>query len=277
MFFDFHFGEKKKIIPTFFSSPYVCLSPPSSFSLFILADRPSRRRRRRLTRPLFPPLPPPPLKKKKTQSVNLIAGPQALDEATRATGLASEFREGVLFTTYTSLSLKRPAGRRGIGGAARRSVSPTPLDDGTGGGGRRRRRAPKNQDDAALLSGTRLEQIIEWANGNEGRPFDGCLVFDEAHKAKNLHPDHELDADDEEGGGGGGEGGGGGGGDDDDEEIDSEDFGTGKPKKKKAKASKSSKVARVVNLIQAQLPEARVLYCSATGISETRNAGYLSR
>ena len=45
----------------------------------------------------------------------LICGPQELDEATKATGLPAEYREGVLLTTYTTLSLKRPVGCRGPG------------------------------------------------------------------------------------------------------------------------------------------------------------------
>ena len=29
----------------------------------------------------------------------------------------------------------------------------------------------------------RIDQLVEWAGGAE---FDGCLVFDECHKAKNF-------------------------------------------------------------------------------------------
>lgn len=98
--------------------------------------------------------------------------------------------------------------------------------------------------------------MIEWCGGPG---FDGCLIFDEAHKSKNLHPDEaEIDGDD----GGGGEGGGSGG---------------GSRTNNAAEKSKSTKVARVVNLIQSLMPQARVMYCSATGISEVRNAGYLRR
>lgn len=103
--------------------------------------------------------------------------------------------------------------------------------------------------------------MIEWCGGPG---FDGCLVFDEAHKSKNLHPDEaELDGDD--GGGGGGGSGGGGRASNDNSTDDG------------VKKSKSTKVARVVNLIQSEMPRARVMYCSATGISEVRNAGYLRR
>ena len=30
---------------------------------------------------------------------------------------------------------------------------------------------------------TRLDQLVQWCGGND---FDGCLLFDECHKAKNL-------------------------------------------------------------------------------------------
>eukprot|EP00798_Chlamydomonas_sp_ICE-L_P028196 gene28196-31292_t len=65
---------------------------------------------------------------------------------------------------------------------------------------------------------TRLQQVVEWLGGPS---FDGCLVFDECHKAKNHGKD-----------------------------------GTG------------TKVAATVIELQKVLPQARVLYCSATGVSE---------
>lgn len=71
---------------------------------------------------------------------------------------------------------------------------------------------------------TRLKQLLAWM-GNEG--FDGCLIFDECHKAKNL----QLD--------------------------DSKTGGT--------------KSARAVFSIQSSCPKARVVYCSATGISDPRD------
>ena len=32
---------------------------------------------------------------------------------------------------------------------------------------------------------SRLQQLVEWCGGKQ---FDGCLIFDECHKAKNFVP-----------------------------------------------------------------------------------------
>ncbi|VEU39651.1 unnamed protein product [Pseudo-nitzschia multistriata] len=102
-----------------------------------------------------------------------------------------------------------------------------------------------------LVSANRIEQIIAWCAGTEqlgrrrdggGRTsdvqklerrrameqaFDGCIVFDEAHKAKNL--------------------------------------------------SNNTKTAQLVLLLQRRLPMARVVYCSATGVSDVEQLGYAER
>ncbi|XP_020573250.1 protein FORGETTER 1 [Phalaenopsis equestris] len=75
---------------------------------------------------------------------------------------------------------------------------------------------------------SRLQQLIQWC----GSDFDGLIVFDECHKAKNLIP---------EAGG------------------------------------QATRTGEAVLEIQARLPEARVVYCSATGASEPRNMGYMVR
>ncbi|PSS06282.1 Protein strawberry notch like [Actinidia chinensis var. chinensis] len=75
---------------------------------------------------------------------------------------------------------------------------------------------------------SRLQQIVQWC----GPEYDGLLIFDECHKAKNLVP---------EAGG------------------------------------QSTRTGEAVLEIQARLPEARVIYCSATGASEPRNMGYMVR
>ncbi|XP_008791000.1 protein FORGETTER 1 isoform X1 [Phoenix dactylifera] len=75
---------------------------------------------------------------------------------------------------------------------------------------------------------SRLQQLVQWC----GSEFDGLLVFDECHKAKNLIP---------EAGG------------------------------------QATRTGEAVLEIQARLPEARVVYCSATGASEPRNMGYMVR
>lgn len=59
-----------------------------------------------------------------------------------------------------------------------------------------------------------------------GEAFDGCLVFDECHKAKNFIP---------------------------------------------GKEQRSTKVALAVSMVQKMLPQARVVYCSATGVSDVKN------
>ncbi|CAI0555414.1 unnamed protein product [Linum tenue] len=75
---------------------------------------------------------------------------------------------------------------------------------------------------------SRLQQLVQWF----GSEFDGLLVFDECHKAKNLVPEA---------------------------------------------GSQPTRTGEAVLDIQARLPEARVVYCSATGASEPRNLGYMVR
>ncbi|XP_024977453.1 protein FORGETTER 1 isoform X5 [Cynara cardunculus var. scolymus] len=75
---------------------------------------------------------------------------------------------------------------------------------------------------------SRLQQLVQWC----GLDYDGLIVFDECHKAKNLVPEAG-----------------------------------GQP----------TRTGEAVLEIQARLPEARVVYCSATGASEPRNLGYMVR
>ena len=77
-------------------------------------------------------------------------------------------------------------------------------------------------------SPTRLDQILEWA-GNE--LYDGLIIFDESHKAKNLIPENGI----------------------------------------------TTKTGLKVMDLQKKLPNARVVYASATGASEPRNLAYMSR
>ncbi|XP_052207187.1 protein FORGETTER 1 [Diospyros lotus] len=95
-------------------------------------------------------------------------------------------REGVIFSTYSSLIASSEKGR------------------------------------------TRLQQLVQWC----GPEYDGLLIFDECHKAKNLVPEAG-----------------------------------GQP----------TRTGEAVLEIQDRLPEARVVYCSATGASEPRNMGYMVR
>ena len=74
---------------------------------------------------------------------------------------------------------------------------------------------------SSLISGcdngsTRIDQLTQWC----GDGFEGLIVFDECHKAKNLVPES---------------------------------------------GAKPTKVGRMVLELQQRLPQARVVYCSATG------------
>ncbi|XP_027354630.1 protein FORGETTER 1 [Abrus precatorius] len=75
---------------------------------------------------------------------------------------------------------------------------------------------------------SRLLQLVQWC----GPGFDGLIIFDECHKAKNLVPES---------------------------------------------GSQPTRTGEAVLDIQDRLPEARVVYCSATGASEPRNMGYMVR
>jgi len=94
---------------------------------------------------------------------------------------------------------------------------------------------------STLVSATgkydRFQQIIDWFG--EGEDGNGCLVFDECHKAKNSG--HTAGAG------------------------------------KKSSSDNGSQTAKAVREMQEMCPEARVLYCSATGVSEIGNMAYMER
>ncbi|CAI7912606.1 unnamed protein product [Closterium sp. NIES-54] len=75
---------------------------------------------------------------------------------------------------------------------------------------------------------SRLQQITQWCTPG----FDGAIIFDECHKAKNLVPESGGNA---------------------------------------------TRTGEAVMELQAKLPNARVVYCSATGASEPRHVGYMTR
>jgi hypothetical protein len=75
---------------------------------------------------------------------------------------------------------------------------------------------------------TRLKQLLQWL----GEDYDGLIVFDECHKAKNLVP-----------------------------------VGSAKP----------TKTGLAVLELQEKLPNARIIYASATGASEPKNMAYMVR
>jgi hypothetical protein len=84
--------------------------------------------------------------------------------------------------------------------------------------------------------GTRLGQLLDWC----GEDFDGLILFDECHKAKNI----KLDA-----------------------EGNIQNLGS----------AECSRTAAAVVELQQKLPRARVVYCSATAVSEPFNLGFMSR
>lgn len=77
---------------------------------------------------------------------------------------------------------------------------------------------------------SRLQQLIDWCGGKD---FEGCLLFDECHRAKNLVP--------------------------------------------KGAGAKPTKCSVAVVELQQALPLARVVYCSATGVTEPHNLAYMTR
>lgn len=77
---------------------------------------------------------------------------------------------------------------------------------------------------------SRFNQMIKWCGGVA---FDGCIMFDECHKAKNCDPQE--------------------------------------------KKSPNSKVALAVQALQRELPNARVVYCSATGVNGIEQLAYMTR
>lgn len=84
---------------------------------------------------------------------------------------------------------------------------------------------------------SRLDQLLEWC----GEDFDGLIMLDECHKAKT---------------------------------VDLDEHGNAKYEKGKMKCSQTA--AKVVEL-QNSLPRARVVYCSATSVSEPKNLGFMCR
>ncbi|VDK20829.1 unnamed protein product [Taenia asiatica] len=86
----------------------------------------------------------------------------------------------------------------------------------------------ESQGGAKAKYKTRLKQIVHWC----GKDFDGVIVFDECHRAKNLTP-----------------------------------CGSQKP----------TKTGLTVLELQNRLPNARIVYASATGATEPRNMAYMTR
>ncbi|XP_078614112.1 uncharacterized protein LOC144883439 isoform X1 [Branchiostoma floridae x Branchiostoma japonicum] len=126
--------------------------------------------------------------------VKVIEGCQQLDRETKVFGLPPGFKDGVIFSTYATLV---SSVQKGVGASTSRQ--------------------------------SRLDQLINWCGGQD---FDGCLIFDECHKAKHFVPGKEKN---------------------------------------------STKVALAVATIQRLLPKARVVYCSATGVTDVKNMAFMER
>uniref|UniRef100_A0A5K3FI44 Helicase_C_4 domain-containing protein n=2 Tax=Mesocestoides corti TaxID=53468 RepID=A0A5K3FI44_MESCO len=86
----------------------------------------------------------------------------------------------------------------------------------------------ESQGGAKAKYKTRLKQIVHWC----GKNFDGVIVFDECHRAKNLTP---------------------------------------------SGSQKPTKTGLTVLELQNRLPNARIVYASATGATEPRNMAYMTR
>jgi hypothetical protein len=84
---------------------------------------------------------------------------------------------------------------------------------------------------------SRLKQLIDWCGGDE---FDGLIMLDECHKAKNILLDSQGNA-------------------------------------QNVGSAKCTQTAAAVLELQRCLPRARVVYCSATAVSEPQNLGFMSR
>eukprot|EP00794_Sanderia_malayensis_P010733 gene10733-11882_t len=124
--------------------------------------------------------------------LKVIDGCQQLDKETRVFGLPKDFTEGVVFSTYATLV---SSVSKGIN---------------------------SNRH-------SRLQQLIDWCGGTN---FEGCLIFDECHKAKHFLPENEKS---------------------------------------------STRIALAVTEIQRLLPKSRVVYCSATGVTDVKNMAFMER
>lgn len=85
---------------------------------------------------------------------------------------------------------------------------------------------------------TRLEELIQWLSPDGSNDFDGLLVFDEAHKAKNFRDSSEEDGDQQVPG---------------------------------------SQSGEAVYRLQETFPKARVVYSSATCVSDAQDMEYMTR
>eukprot|EP00939_MAST-03C_sp_MAST-3C-sp1_P003299 g3299.t1 len=149
------------------------------------------------------------------EGVKVIDGCQELDRRSHKAFLSGADISGVLFSTYATMT------SGGSKGSQRNR-----LDAIIEWCCRSRRAAPRGGKDG---SGGRQRTSAEIEDESS---FEGCIIFDECHKAKNFVPGKEM---------------------------------------------QGSKVARSVIEIQRRMPNARVVYCSATGVADILNMAFMSR
>lgn len=113
-----------------------------------------------------------------------------------------------------------------------------PVIDGAEALGNNSKKSSRDQSGVLFITyallvagkGKKMNDIISWlTQGQCDNSFDGCIVFDEAHKAKNLCADPPT------------------------------------------------ATGRLVMELQERLPNARVMYCSATGVSDLKQMAYAVR
>eukprot|EP00198_Chlamydomonas_reinhardtii_P003137 XP_001692473.1 predicted protein [Chlamydomonas reinhardtii] len=158
--------------------------------------------------------------------------------------------KGILFLTY-DLLISGEAGRTkrrasAAAAAARRALEAAVEGAAGGSGGQSGAsmaggsmgKTPEEEAEEEFGDGSRLAQLVEWCGG---AAFDGLLVLDECHKAKNCLP---KDAETSTG---------------------------------TKLTQKESKTSRAVVELQRRCRDARVLYVSATGATESENLCYMER
>ncbi len=113
---------------------------------------------------------------------------------------------------------------------------------------------------STLIKDNRLEQLLQWCGGDT---FDGLIMLDECHRCKSIELDGEGNA-----------------------TKKSSKSGTYRFPCLLYRLSKKFSsnppyiftfTAQIVVELQNKLPRARVVYCSATSVSEPKNLGFMSR
>ena len=145
----------------------------------------------------------------------------AARKKSKGLGAGGSLGKGVLFITYSLLvSGKRMENIISWLAGEEDSASSTTI-------GTTKKKVASTSPAEAAVERAQREQLLREKRARLERSYTGLIVFDEAHKAKNLEQD--------------------------------------------------TRTARLVLAIQERLPNARVLYCSATGVSDLKHMAYASR